>query len=189
MEAARRRRRITAGRYGGGSRRVEVVTGAGHWSKAGDGLVPIRRVFVHDREGTHRDEYFYTTDPAMGSGEVVTRYAGRRDLECTFQEGRAHLHSESTRGWSRRTVLHTTPCLLGLYSVVTLLYDALPAPARVGGIDRPGKESVTFSDALCAVRLRLWSEGLFREAGFDSGLEKLPTPLRELLCRALAPAA
>ncbi|WP_422923366.1 IS701 family transposase [Singulisphaera sp. PoT] len=189
VEAARRRRRITVGWYGGGRRRVEVVTGSGHWYKAGEGLVPIRWVFVHDREGTHRDEYFYTTDPAMGAGEVVTRYAGRWNLECTFQEGRAHLHSESTRGWSRRTVLRATPCLLGLYSVVTLLYDALPAPARVGGIDWPGKESVTFSDALCAVRLRLWSEGLFREAGFDSGLEKLPTPLRELLCRALAPAA
>ena len=74
VEAARRRRRITAGRYGGGSRRVEVVTGAGHWSKAGDGLVPIRRVFVHDRKGTHRDESSCTTDPATGAGKVVTRY-------------------------------------------------------------------------------------------------------------------
>ena len=82
-----------------------------------------------------------------------------------------------------------TPCPLGLYSVVSLLYDALPAPARVGGFDWPGKASLTFSDALCAVRLRLWSEGVFREAGFGSGLEKLPAPLRELLCRALAPAA
>ncbi|WP_422927454.1 hypothetical protein [Singulisphaera sp. PoT] len=151
--------------------------------------MPIRRVFVHDREGTHRDEYFYTTDQAMGAGEVVTRYAGRRDLECTFQVGRAHLHSESIRGWSRLTVLRATPCLLGLYSVVTLLHDALPAQARVGGIDRPGKESVTSSDAPCAVRLRLWSEGVYREVGFDSRLEKLPAPLREWLCRALAPAA
>ncbi|WP_422927496.1 hypothetical protein [Singulisphaera sp. PoT] len=86
-------------------------------------------------------------------------------------------------------MLRATPCLLGVYSVVALLYDALPTPARVGGIDRPGKESVTSSDALCAVRLRLWSEGVFREAGLGSGPEKLPAPLRELLCRALAPAA
>jgi len=26
--------------------------------------VPIRWVFVRDVQGTHRDEYFYTTDPS-----------------------------------------------------------------------------------------------------------------------------
>ena len=64
---------------------------------------------------------------AMGAGAIVSRYAGRWNLECTFQESRAHLHSGTTRGWSQRTVLRATPCLLGLYSVVALLYDALPA--------------------------------------------------------------
>lgn len=189
VAAAGRRRRLTVGWYGGGTRRVEVVAGAGHWYKAGNGLVPIRWVFVRDRAGTHRDEYFYTTDPRMGAGTIVTRYAGRWNLECTFQESRAHLHSETTRGWSRRTVLRATPCLLGLYSMVALLYDALPATARSGGIDWPGKSVVAFSDALCAVRLRLWSEAVFREAGLGVGLEKLPEPVRDLLCAALAPAA
>lgn len=189
VAAARRRRKLTVGWYGGGTRRVEVVTGTGHWYKAGSGLVPIRWVFVHDREGTHRDEYFYTTDPRIGACDVVTRYAGRWNLECTFQEGRAHLHSESTRGWCRRTVVRATPCLLGLYSVVALLYDAMPAAARAGGVAWPGKSVVAFSDALCAVRLRLWSETVFREAGIAEGLDKLPGPVRDLLCAALAPAA
>ena len=43
-------------------RDVEVVSGVGHWYKGGAGLVPVRWVFVHDKSGTHRDEYFYTTD-------------------------------------------------------------------------------------------------------------------------------
>ncbi len=189
VAAARRRRELAVGWYGGGTRRVEVVTGTGHWYKAGNGLVPIRWVFVHDLEGTHRDEYFYTTDLRMGTSAVVTRYAGRWNLECTFQESRAHLHSETARGWSRRTVLRATPCLLGLYSVVAPLYDAMPATTRAGGIDRPGKSIVAFSDALCAVRLRLWAETAFREAGIGVGLEKLPEPVRDLLCAALAPAA
>jgi len=189
VAAAGRRRRLTVGWYGGGTRRVEVVTGAGHWYKAGNGLVPIRWVFVRDRTGTHRDEDFYTTDPRMGAGTIVSRYAGRWNLECTFQESRAYLRSETTRGWGRQTVLRATPCLLGLYSVVALLYDAMPATARVGGIDWPGKSVVAFSDALCAVRLRLWSETVFREAGLGVGLEKLPEPVRDLLCAALAPAA
>jgi hypothetical protein len=146
-------------------------------------------VFVHDREGTHRDEYFYTTDPRMGAGTIVSRYAGRWNLECTFQESRAYLQSETTRGWSRRTVLRATPCLLGLYSVVALQCDALPATARAWGINWPGKSIVTYSDALCVVRLRLWSETVFREAGIGVGREKLPGPVWSLRCAALAPAA
>ena len=33
--------------------------------KSGKGLVPVRWVFVHDLTGTHRDEYFFSTDVAM----------------------------------------------------------------------------------------------------------------------------
>jgi hypothetical protein len=187
--AVRRRRKLAVGWYGGGSRRVEVVTGAGHRYKAGDGPVPIRWVFVHDPEGTHRDGYLYSTDRGMAAEAVVTMYAGRWNIERTFQEGRSHLHSDTTRGRSRATVLRAAPCLLGLYSVVAPLYDAMPEGARRGGVRWPGKSGMTSSDAPCAVRSRLRSEGGFREAGDGLVLEKLPAPVRELLCRALAPAA
>src|SRR5262249_26375341 len=62
VSAARRLKRRRVGWYGGGTRRVETTSGTGHWFKSGKGLVSIRWVFVRDREGTHRDEYFYTTD-------------------------------------------------------------------------------------------------------------------------------
>lgn len=189
VAAAGRRGPLTVGWYGGGSRRVEVVTGSGHWYKAGHGLVPIRWVFVHDLDGTHRDEYLYTTDIALEPAGVVTGYTGRWSIECTFQESRAHLHSETTRGRSRRTVTRATPCLLGLYSVVALLYHALPEAKRSGGVCWPGKTTLTFSDALCAVRLWIWSDGVFPRAGVGSGLEKVPEPLRLMLEVALAPAA
>jgi hypothetical protein len=187
--AARHRLAVTVGWYGGGTRRVEVVTGTGHWYKAGEGLVPIRWAFVHDLDGTHRDEYFYATDLALDPGEIVTRYARRWSIECTFQESRAHLRAETPRGWCERTVLRATPCLFGLYSVVALLYHALPEAKRSGGVRWPGKPGVTFSDALCAVRLWIWSEGVFPRAGEGFGLRKLPEPLREVLRTALAPAA
>jgi hypothetical protein len=168
---------------------VEVVVGEGHWYKTGAGLVPIRWVFVHDLDGTHRDEYFYATDVSLDPAEIVTRYAGRWNIECTFQESRAHLQAATTRGWSRRTVLRATPCLFGLYSVVALLYHALPEPKRLGAVGWPGKDGVTFSDALGSVRLWIWCEGIFPQAGEGFGLEKLPDPLREVLRTALAPAA
>src|SRR4051794_32037347 len=63
--------------YGGGVRDVEVVTGRGHWYKAGHGLVELRWVFVHDLTGTHRDEYFMTTDAAMSAQQVIETYVGR----------------------------------------------------------------------------------------------------------------
>jgi hypothetical protein len=112
-----------------------------------------------------------------------------RFIETTFQELRAHLGLETTRGWCARTVLRAAPCLFGLYSVVALLYAALPAAKRTGRVEWPGKEGVTFSDALTAVRRWLWSEGVFTQAGADGAIEKLPQPIREVLLSALAPAA
>src|SRR5829696_2263493 len=93
--AARGRfRRLTVSWYGGGTRRVAAAAGAGHWYKAGAGLVPVRWVFVRDREGTHRDEYFFTTDPGLTPAEVIGHYAGRWNIETTFEELRSHLGLE-----------------------------------------------------------------------------------------------
>ena len=58
-------RRFTVTWYGGKTRRVELVSGAGQWYKGGAGLVPVRWVHVHDVQGTHRDEYLYPTDPTL----------------------------------------------------------------------------------------------------------------------------
>lgn len=128
-------------------------------------------------------------DPAMAPATIVTHYAGRWNIESTFQEARAHLGFGTTRGRCRPTVMRAAPCLLGLYSVVALLYQALPAASRVGRVDWQGKSSVTFSDALCSVRMWLWSEGVFRRAEGGAGLEEILEPVRDLLWRALAPAS
>jgi hypothetical protein len=180
---------LTVGWYGGGTRRVDTTTETGHWYKAGWGLVPIRWVFVRDTSGTHRDEYFFTTDASLSSAAVIAHYGGRWNIETTFQELRSELGLETTRGWCRRTVLRAGPCLLGLYSVVALLFAALPADKRSGGVSWPGKKGTTFSDALAAVRRLLWCETLLSQAGPDTGLNKLPEPIRELLLTTLAPAA
>jgi hypothetical protein len=175
--------------YGGGEREVGVASGTGHWYKAGAGLVEIAWVFVRDRTGTHRDEYFFSTDPGMDSVAMIAAYTGRWNLETTFQELRCHLGLETTRGWCRRTVLRAAPCLFGLYTVVALLYQALPEAKRSGRVAWPGKEGVTFSDALTSVRRWLWREWVFPQAGGATAVEELPEPLREVLFYALAPAA
>lgn len=189
VSVARRFQRLTVGWYGGGTRRVETRTGTGHWFKSGKGLVSIRWVFVRDREGTHREEYFYTTDTEMKVEQIIGSYTGRWNIETTFEETRSCLHLETTCGWCRQTVLRVTPCLFGLYSVVALLYNQLPVDRRVRAIEWPGKVGITFADALTAVRRWVWAEGVFTRVQGGSAVKKLPDGLREVLYSALAPAA
>jgi DDE superfamily endonuclease len=184
------RTKLNVAWYGGGRRDVEVVTGRGHWYKAGQGLVEVRWVFVHDLTGSHRDEYFLTTNVAMTAQEVIETYVGRWNEETTFQEMRSYLGLESTRGWKEKTVLRMAPCLFGLYSVVAALYSQLPRRyARVRAVEWAGKIDVTFSDAITAVRRWLWLEWVFAIPGFKQAFEKLARPFRSLLLHALAPAA
>ena len=75
-------------------------------------------VFVHDLTGTHRDSYLFSTDPTMPVARVIETYTGRWNIETTFQEMRAYLGLETTRGRTKNTVLRAAPCLFGLYSVV-----------------------------------------------------------------------
>jgi hypothetical protein len=177
------------GWYGGGGRRVEALEGTGHRYKAGAGLVPSRRVFVRDASGTHRDEYFFTTDPNLTPAAVIGYDRGRWNIETTFQEARSALGLETTRGRCAKTVRRAGPCLLGLYAVVAAPFAALPASERVGAVSWPGKATVTSSDALCAVRRWLWAEAVLSQADRDTGLTKLPKRVRELLLTTLAPAA
>jgi hypothetical protein len=175
--------------YGGGRRDVAVVTGTGWWYQAGQGLVAVRWVFVQDRTGTHRDEYFFTTDVRMSARAVIETYVGRWNEETTFQEMRSYLGLETTRGWKEKTVLRAAPCLFGLYTVVAALYSRLPRRyAKVRGVDWAGKRDVTFSDAITAVRRWLWQEWVFAIPGHHEAFQKLSRPFRAVLLYALAPA-
>jgi hypothetical protein len=184
------RQRLTVSWYGGGRRRVEVVSAIGHWYKAGAGLVAVRWVYVHDRTGTHRDDYLYSTDTARTPQEIIEEYTGRWNIETTFQEARAYLGLETTRGWKRETVLRAAPCLLGLYTLVSVWYWQLPGSVKEDwGVLWAGKETLTFSDAITAVRRWLWSDWVFATGGHDVAFAKLPNALQEVLLTALTPAA
>lgn len=185
-----RRQRLNVAWYGGGRRDVDVVAGTGLWYQAGHGLVPIRWVWVHDCTGTHRDEYFFTTDVTQSPTWIIETYTGRWNIETTFQEMRSYLGLETTRGRTARTVLRVAPCLFGLYTVVALLYAQLPATARrVRTLTWPGKQDVSFSDAMTAVRRWLWVEWVFAIPGHRQAFAKITGPLQSLLLSALAPAA
>ncbi|MBV8266182.1 MAG: transposase [Planctomycetaceae bacterium] len=184
------RRRLDVAWYGGSRRRVEIVTGTGHWYKGGRPLVLVRGVFVHDLTGTHRDAYFCSTEPARDAKTVIATSTGRWNIETTFQEVRSDLRLETTRGWSRNTVLRVSPCLFGLDTVVAYLYAELPRRfAEVRVVDWPGKHDVTFSDAITAVRRWFWQEWVLVIPGHRTAFSKLGSPFRQILLSGLAPAA
>ncbi len=72
---------LTVSWYGGGTRRVGTVHRAGHWYKAGEGLVPLRWVFVRDLTVAHREEYSFTTDTTFTPAQIISHYASNWSTE------------------------------------------------------------------------------------------------------------
>ncbi len=90
-------------------------------------------------------------------------------MEVTFAEVRRHLGLATQRQWSQRAIERAMPCLPGLFSLVTLLADALHGaalPTRQSAWY--AKPEATFLDALAAVRRHLWLRGQ----------ANAPTPMR-----------
>ena len=175
--------------YGGGIRRVEVLTVIGIWTNSRR-RVPVKWVFVRDLTGTHRDEYFYTTDVKWTPQEIIEIYTGRWSIETTFQEMRSYLGLESTRGRKKETILRTAPSLFGLYSLVVLIYQQLPALWKNNvGIQWVGKSDRSFSDMLTAVRRWLWFDWVFVTLDKQGQLQQLRGELKETLMYCVAQAA
>ena len=177
--------------YGGSDRKIEYVSGTGRWYKAGEGLIPVRWVFVHDAQGTHRDEYFYTTDVTLPPTRIISLFTARWSVETTFQEMRTHLGFETTKQWTPRSVLRMAPILLGLFSVISLIFAEHVRHHRlpIRRTNWYAKAEPTFSDALGTVRRLCWQEILFRRSSFHDAFEKLPAKLRNLLLDRLSLAA
>jgi hypothetical protein len=185
-----KRTRLTVIWYGGAIRDIEVATGTGHWYRIGEALVEVRWVYVHDCTGTHRDEYFFTTDLNMCPKQIVECYTQRWSIETTFQECREYLKLESPKGYGQQTVLRFTPCLFGLYTVVVLLYLQLPHPSSTHrAVFWRGKATVTFSDMMTCVRRVLWERWYFHTQADPQEFSKLSPSLQDTILYALAPAA
>ena len=184
--------RFTVQGYGGKTRRVARISDTGLGYKGGDGWVPIRWVLVHDLQGTHRDEFFYTTDPAWRPDQIVSLFTGRWSIEVTFQEVRTHLGFTTPRNGAPQSVLRTAPCLFGLFSRVSLIFAGHVRERRVAPLNTPWypKKEATFSDAITAVRRWCWETVLnLKGSPIHAGVTKLPERLRLTLLNYLSRAA
>jgi hypothetical protein len=119
--------------------------------------VEIRVVIVCDPEGNLRMEALFCTDRQATPGPILAWVIRRWSLEVTCEETRAHLGFETPRHWSDQALARTTPVLLALFALVTLL--ALPL-SQGGHMPVPAttwyrKAEPTFGDCLTFVRRHL----------------------------------
>jgi hypothetical protein len=194
VAAAANRRHARVRWYGNGVRDLELVSGCGGWYRhRGSGraaLIPVRWVYVHDPK-SGREDYFYSTDLSLTPEQIVEGFAGRWPIEVTFEEVRAHLGFETTRHWCENSVRRVAPCLLGLFSVVGLIYAELARQKKVSIHTTPcyHKADPTFADALASVRRLIWQEVILQHAPFGRHVANLPTPIRRVLREHLTAAA
>lgn len=146
--------------HGQGRRWVELASGQAVWYHSGKPPVPIAWVLVRDPRGEFETRALLCTDQDKSPQESVEWYMQRWQVEVTFEEVRAHLGVETQRQWNDRAIARTTPVLLGLFSLVTLLAHQLHQRSPGTLTARPAawycKEQATFSDALAEVRDQLW---------------------------------
>jgi hypothetical protein len=172
-------------------RTVEVLSATAVWYHTGMPPVPIRWVLIRDPLNKFRPQALLSTDLALSSTQIVTAFVQRWQMEVTFHEVRTHLGVETQRQWADLAIARTTPTLLGVFSVVTLLAHSLSAyqsvPLRQAAWYT--KSTPTFADALALVRSHLWRHANFSLSQKDYDLVQIPRPLFECLTDTLCYAA
>jgi DDE superfamily endonuclease len=184
-------RLLVPGWYGEGDRLIEICTRTAVWYHTGLPPVPLRWVLIRDPEQRFDPQALLCTDLKQSPLAIVSWFVRRWQVEVTFQEVRKNLGVETQRQWSDWAITRATPCLLALFSLVTLLADRL---VRRGTLPLPKeawytKPRPTFADALAAVRQHYWAQMGFRVSPRKGHIGKLPKVLRESLIYTLCRAA
>lgn len=199
MDPKTRWRKTTLVWYGGEQKRVEYTQGTCLWYTEGHDPVSVHWVLVryeetHQKTGkvTVKAAAFFcsdTEDETITPEQILAWYVGRWNIEVTFEEVRAHLGLETQRQWSVRAIERTTPCLLGVFSLVVLMGKVLhPKTLPVQECVWYRKEEATFSDVLGVVRSHLW--GAMNYTASASGAEMCLIPralwqrLHKIVCYA-----
>jgi hypothetical protein len=173
--------------YGQGQRRVEIVSETAVWFHNGLPALPIRWVLIRDPKGKFEPQALLCTDLTVKPEQILNWFILRWRVEVTFHEVRTHLGVETQRQWSHLAIARTTPFLLGLFSLVTLLahshvqHNRLPV-RQAAWYQKP---LPTFSDALAVVRQQLWQHLYFQPSHFQDDVRKVPAKALECLRNAV----
>ena len=177
--------------YSTGEQHVELATGCAVWSHPGRPVVPLRWLIVRDPAGRFRAQAFLATDIDADPADMLAWFIRRWSIEVTFAEVRRHLGVETQRQWTDHAIARTTPMLLALFSLVTLFAEDLQKADTivVRSARWYAKKTVTFSDALAAVRRQLWADETFAMSRPDRQSQETPNGLLDRLIELACYAA
>lgn len=168
--------RVEVAWYGGATHPVELATGTGLWFNAAGQSLALRWVLVRDPAASGAPQALFATDPAASARQIVEWFVLRWSVEVTFHETRSHLGVETQRQWSAKAIARTTPALLGMFSLVTLLAHRLlagqPHPVRTAAWY--AKTEATFSDTIALVRRHLLTSTQFPTSPSPNGHAPIP---------------
>jgi hypothetical protein len=146
---------------------------------------------VRDPQGKFEPQALLCTDLTGEPVHILERFVLRWRLEVTWQEARVHLGLETQRQWNTLAIARTTPALLGLFSIITLLAGQLAQehalPVRQAVWYR--KLQPTFTDAIAVVRQHLWTSTHFYLSPATADLVEIPSALLNRLTDTLCYAA
>jgi hypothetical protein len=175
--------------YGEGRRMLEIVSDTAVWYHGGQPPLPIRWVLIRDPKGVFKTQALLSTDLNLKPKQILQWFILRWRLEVTFREAREHLGMETQRQWSDKAILRTTPALLALFSLVTLIAHQHAKRRKKFPMRQTAwyhKPQPTFSDALALVRAQIWTQEVFPTCASASDGQKplgeLPSRLFSALC-------
>jgi DDE superfamily endonuclease len=177
--------------YGGQRKPLWIFSHTALWYTPGLPPVDIRYVLVADREGKLRMEAFFCTNLQATPVEILQWVVMRWSVEVTFEEARAYLGVETQRQWLDRASARTTPILLGVFSLVTVLAlqwrqdGQIPVPVTAWY----HKAEPTFADCLALVRQHLWRARYLVNSDAEPEFVQFPRAALELLLTGLPLAA
>ncbi len=173
--------------YGKGARTVALASETTVWYHTGLPPIPIRWVLIRDPQERFATQALLCTDLTISPTQIIAWFVRRWQMETTFAEVRRHLGVETQRQWTALAIRRTTPALLGLFSLVTLLahphLTERPGPIRQAAWYH--KRVPTFADALALVRREIWAHEAFRISGDDIEMVKVPRILVERFTETL----
>ncbi len=155
-----------------------------YYKAGGQRLLTI--VLTRDRQGKRPDQMFYCTRLDWDARQILSTYACRWAIECTFENGKQLLGLEDPANRLPKAVARTAPMALVQYSLV-ILWGHEGGHRLVQFPDRPWyrrKCEPSFADLLSALRRVSYAEKTERVLSKGTKLKAWITQLTEHLCRS-----
>jgi hypothetical protein len=155
-----------------------------YYSAGSDRLLTI--VLVRDLEGKRPDQMFYCTKLNWTARQILSTYACRWAIECTFENCKQLLGFEDSANRLAKAVQRTAPMALIIYSLVVISFH------RTGhqSVRFPSspwyrkKQEPSFADMLTTLRRVSYQEQTARPLSKRYSLKTVIAQLTEFLSRA-----